>query len=129
MSMPYILLAPNGARRTRVDHPKLPLTTEQIVAAAQSGAQAGANGLHLHVRDDSGRHSLDPGRYLETLTELSLKVASLDIQITTEAAGHYDVAQQLHCVETVRPTWVSIAMREIAREPDLAPRVYASCAS
>ena len=126
---PYILVAPNGARRGRQDHPTLPVDTDAIVATAQACFAAGAQGLHLHVRDAEGRHSLDAGRYREVLDELRRAVPRMDVQITTEAAGIYDVQAQLDCLEAVRPSWASISVREIARSPELADRVYGVCAA
>lgn len=128
MHKPFIMVAPNGARRGKADHSALPLTTSEIVETARACKAAGADGLHLHVRDDQGTHSLDPGRYREALDELSRAVPDLRLQITTEAVGIYDVSQQLDCLEQVRPGWASIAVRETARDMELAPRVYAACA-
>tara|TARA_B100000497_G_scaffold64990_1_gene73447 strand:- start:1328 stop:2086 length:759 start_codon:yes stop_codon:yes gene_type:complete len=127
MPHPYVLVAPNGARRSRADHPALPVTTAEIVSTAHACQQAGADGLHLHVRDKHGVHSLDQGHYRETLAELRQSVPGLDLQITTEAAGIFDVASQLQCLEGLQPTWASISVREIARAPDLAERVYGTC--
>lgn len=127
MTRPYIMVAPNGARRGRADHPALPVTTEQIVATAASCRAAGADALHLHVRDEDGLHSLDAGRYAETLAAISDRVPDLRVQITTEAAGIFDVPAQLECLSQVKPSWASISVREIAREPELAPRVYGIC--
>ncbi|PIE16279.1 MAG: 3-keto-5-aminohexanoate cleavage protein [Rhodobacterales bacterium] len=128
MKKPFIMVAPNGARRSKADHPAVPITMSEIVETGRACHAAGADALHLHVRDDQGAHSLDPGRYRETLEALAGAVPGLRIQITTEAVGIYDVAQQLACLEQVRPGWASISVREIARDTDLAPRVYAACA-
>ncbi|SFM67024.1 3-keto-5-aminohexanoate cleavage protein [Shimia aestuarii] len=128
MPDPFIMVAPNGARRTKADHPALPVTLPEIVDTARTCFAAGAHGLHLHVREASGAHSLDAGRYRETLDELARAVPDMRLQITTEAVGLYSVAQQLDCLEQVRPGWASIAVRETARDMDLAPRVYAACA-
>ncbi|WP_170750973.1 3-keto-5-aminohexanoate cleavage protein [Ruegeria lacuscaerulensis] len=125
---PYVLVAPNGARRTSQDHAELPVGIDDIVSTAKACFSAGAHGLHLHVRDAQGAHSLDPGRYLEAITELRRAVPGMDIQITTEAAGIYDVAEQLDYLTKVQPEWVSISVREIARSPELAANVYAVCA-
>lgn len=122
-------MRPTGARRSTADHPALPISTAQIVATARACVDAGADALHLHVRDSAGRHTLDAGRYRESLRELATQLPELPVQITTEAAGIYDVAAQLACLERLRPNWASIALREIARDPDLAPRVYATCAA
>lgn len=128
MCHPMIMVAPNGARRGPADHPAVPVTTDQIVATARACRAVGAAALHLHVRDAAGRHSLDAGRYGETLAELARAVPTLRVQITTEAAGVFDVSSQLACLRDVRPAWASVSIREIARDPDLASRIYATCA-
>lgn len=127
MPTPFIMVAPNGARRGKADHPALPVTLPEIVRTAEDCHAAGADALHLHVRDDAGQHSLDAGRYREALAEIAAKVPGLALQITTEAAGIYDVAAQYECLKEVRPNWASIAVRETARDMALAPRVYALC--
>jgi len=124
---PYILVAPTGARRGRRDHSELPVSMDQIVGVARACFAVGADGLHLHVRDAEGRHSLDGGLYLETIAELRQAVPKMDIQITTEAAGVFDVPAQFACLEQVRPEWASISVREISRSPEWADRVYGLC--
>ena len=128
MARPYIMVAPNGARRGKADHPALPITTDQIVATAAACVAAGADALHLHVRDNAGQHSLDAGLYNETVKELRHAIPDLRIQITTEAGGVFDVATQLQCLSQVQPEWASISIREIARDVDLAHKVYGVCA-
>ncbi|PPC77549.1 3-keto-5-aminohexanoate cleavage protein [Pokkaliibacter plantistimulans] len=129
MPRPYIMVAPNGARRGKADHPRLPISTAEIVETAKACYASGAQALHLHIRDEEGEHSLDAGRYCETLAELSHQVPVMRVQITTEAVGRYSVAQQLSCLQAVRPEWASIAVREIAREPALAANLYNLCAN
>ncbi|CUJ96696.1 3-keto-5-aminohexanoate cleavage enzyme [Ruegeria denitrificans] len=125
---PYVLVAPTGARRGPSDHSDLPVSTDQIIQTARACSMAGANGLHLHIRDAEGQHSLDAGQYLETMAALRQSVPGLDLQITTEAAEIFDVPAQFTCLEQVRPEWASISIREIARSPELADRVYGLCA-
>ena len=48
--LPRIMVAPNGARRDKADHPALPLTIEETVAAAQASFAAGAQALHAQER-------------------------------------------------------------------------------
>ncbi|MEV8468066.1 3-keto-5-aminohexanoate cleavage protein [Fluviibacterium sp. DFM31] len=129
MSQTYILAAPNGARRGHADHAALPVTLDEITATAGACFAAGAQGLHLHVRDDDGQHSLDAGRYTEALAELSRAVPKMDLQITTESAGKFDVPDQLACLRAVQPGWASISVREVARAPDLADTLYGTCAA
>jgi 3-keto-5-aminohexanoate cleavage enzyme len=121
--LPRIMVAPNGARRGRADHPALPVTIPQIVAEARACFAAGAGGIHAHVRDAAGAHSLDLGLYRELLAELALAVPEMGVQITTEAVGRYSPAEQRALVTALRPSQVSIAMREITKgepEPEVA---------
>lgn len=129
MRHPFVMVAPTGARRQPAEHPALPVTLPQIVGTARDCFAAGAAGLHLHVRDGEGRHSLDPGRYREALAELAQSVPKMRVQVTTEAAGIYSVEDQLATLADLRPDWASISVREIARAPELAHRVYGTCAA
>lgn len=120
-----ITVAPNGARRGRIDHPKLPITTEEIALTAQKCAHAGADEIHLHVREGDGTHSLDVERYREAISAIATSAPDLTVQVTTETAGRYEVSEQLEVLEMLRPRAASVSVREIARDPNLAPRVYA----
>ena len=108
------MVAPNGARRTRDDHPALPLTIEQTVETAVACRQAGAGAIHLHVRDEKGLHSLDPGLYTEAVQAVTRATESrMHIQITTEAVGRYRPDEQVATVKAVLPDAVSVALREM----------------
>jgi len=128
MKRPFIMVAPNGARRSKEDHSSLPISIAETVATTAASFKAGANALHLHIRDTSGKHSLDVGLYQEALAELSWQVPELDVQVTTESAGIFEVEDQLKCLEELQPSWASISVREIARAPHLAARLYGACA-
>ncbi|KIC37848.1 aminotransferase class-III [Leisingera sp. ANG-M7] len=122
------MVAPNGARRGRGDHPALPVTPQQTAETAAACFAAGVHALHLHVRDNEGRHSLDAGRYREALAAVRERVPAMAVQITTESAGIYDVTAQYVCLEALRPAAASVSVREMARDPGLAARAYALCA-
>lgn len=129
IELPRLMAAPNGARLTKTDHPALPITLTEIVACAEATHEAGADGLHLHVRDAEGRHLLDVGRYREALTELGRSVPEMAVQITTEAAGRYGSDDQRALALTLEPELMSAAPREIAPagEDRAARRFYAAC--
>lgn len=112
------MVAPNGARKTKADHPQLPLSIEEIVETAIACQKAGADGLHAHVRDASGKHVLDAGQYLELLDECKLQLPGFYVQITTEAAGVFSQAQQDRVVSAVEPEAVSVALNEMALGED-----------
>lgn len=108
-----IMAAPNGARKTRLDHPALPITIEQTVAEASDCHEAGAAMLHAHIRDDAEAHSLDTGRYRELLAAMKAEVPGMLCQITTEKAGRFNPAEQAKCLFEVRPDYASVSILEI----------------
>lgn len=123
--LPQIMVAPNGARRSRQDHPALPVQLEDTVTTAIACQKAGAGGLHAHVRDTEGGHVLDAGLYLELLTELKQRAPDLAVQITTEAVGRYSPQEQRDLVTAVMPNFVSIALKEMkAGESDAELRRF-----
>ena len=118
------MVAPNGARRSQSDHPAIPITDDEIVATAEACWAAGAGGLHVHLRDEAGRHLLDAERYRVLLDRLGQAVPEMYLQATSEAAGRYDQAAQQSVVRELKPKNVSVALREMVRSeadwPDAA---------
>lgn len=112
-----LMVAPNGARRTRADHPALPVTEDEIVDAVAAAHTAGAQAAHVHVRDAAGAHVLDAARYRALIGALAARCPDLLVQVTTEAAGRYSPAQQRALVEALRPQAVSIALQELFADP------------
>lgn len=117
-ALPQIMVAPNGARKTKQDHPNLPITVDEIVAEARLCFEAGAGAIHAHVRDAGGHHVLDAGLYQELLKELRAQLPTLIAQITTEAVGQYSAAEQRAVVRAVAPDFVSVALREMVPGED-----------
>jgi 3-keto-5-aminohexanoate cleavage enzyme len=109
-----VAVAPNGARRTKADHPRLPLTPAEIAREAELCAAAGASVLHLHVRAADGRHSLDPALYRSATEAVRRALGDrMVIQITTEAAGRYGPAEQMAMVRDVHPEAVSLGLSDL----------------
>lgn len=120
-SLPYLMVAPNGARRTRSDHPALPIDLDELVATATACHAAGAGGIHLHVRDNEGLHSIDVGQYREAMAAVKGAVPGLFVQVTSEAAGRFEPDQQMAMIRALQPASVSLALSELMRPPtDLA---------
>jgi len=115
MAEPFIVMcAPNGARRSRADHARLPITPEELADCADAIVDAGASMMHVHVRDNDGGHTLDAGRYLRAMEAIRERVGDrLVIQVTTEACGIYVAAEQMQLVRDLTPEAVSVALREI----------------
>lgn len=109
-----LAVAPNGARRTKDDHPALPITPVELAATARQCQAAGASMLHLHVRDDRGRHSLDPDRYRAAIAAIRAAVGGdMLIQATTEAVGRYAPPEQIAAMDALQPEAFSVAVREL----------------
>ncbi len=117
------MVAPNGARKTRADHPALPLTPDALAATARACAAAGATAIHVHVRDAEGRHTLDAGAYRTAVAAIR-SATDLRVQITTEAAGLFDVAAQIECLRAGLAAEASVALCEIERAPDRLAEAY-----
>jgi uncharacterized protein (DUF849 family) len=110
-----IAVAPSGARRTRADHPAIPIHPGEVADAARACLDAGAAMLHLHVRTPDDRHSLDPGAYLAATAAVRKAVGKrMVVQISTEAAGIYGSPEQMAVVREVRPEAASVSIRELA---------------
>lgn len=117
-----IAVAPNGARRTKADHPTLPMTPKESAEEAARCRDAGAAMIHLHVRDADGKHSLDAGLYRDAINAVRGAVDDgLIIQVTTEAVGNYSAAEQMAMVRDVRPEAISTAVRELIPDEDSVP--------
>ncbi|MDH3228256.1 MAG: 3-keto-5-aminohexanoate cleavage protein [Alphaproteobacteria bacterium] len=112
---PLILaVAPNGARKTRADHPAMPVTADECARAAAACRDAGAAMIHLHVRDADGKHSLDADTYVDAIAAVRRETGDgMIIQMTTEAVGIYRPEEQMAAVRAVRPEAVSMAIREL----------------
>lgn len=109
-----VMVAPNGARKGPADHPRLPVTTDTIAAETAACLADGIAAVHLHVRDDAGRHSLDPARYLAATDAVRRATGGeVVVQITTEAVGLFSPRDQIAAVRAVAPEAVSIAVKEL----------------
>lgn len=115
--LPRIMVAPNGARRDKSDHPNLPITDSELADTWRACCAAGADGIHIHIRDDAGQHLLDAERYRALLSRLKATSPDAYFQVTSEAAGRYDACAQQAMVRALRPAHVSVALREMVRDP------------
>lgn len=128
--LPRIMLAPNGARKNKADHARLPLTIAEMIAETRLAIAEGAEGLHAHIRDADGKHSLDAGLYRELLAETDHAFPGFFVQVTTEAVGIYSAEVQRRLVRDLRPRHVSIGLREIMSDGETARSadLFAFCA-
>lgn len=116
--LPKIMVAPNGARRTKNHHPNIPVTDGALLETVIACQKAGADGAHLHIRDENGAHLLDAQRYRTLLTTIEKAVPEMYLQVTSEAAGIYNTTQQQDMMRTLKPRYISVALREMVRKPE-----------
>ncbi|MFK0377075.1 3-keto-5-aminohexanoate cleavage protein [Pandoraea sp. NPDC090278] len=127
MTRNYALaVAPNGARRTHVDHPALPMTPTELGECAKACLDAGAAMIHLHVRKADGTHSLEVADYAAGIAAVRRAVGdALVLQVTTEAVGIYTPEQQIATVHALHPEAISVALREVLPDAAHAPAAEA----
>lgn len=113
-----IAVAPNGGRRTKADHPALPITPDELADVAAASLDAGAAMIHVHVRDRDGHHLLDAEVYRAATAAIRASVGDrLVLQITSEALGLYRPEEQMRVVLETQPEAVSLALRELVPDP------------
>jgi uncharacterized protein (DUF849 family) len=81
-------VTPNGPWGKDV-HPNMPVSLNELLVELRDCFEAGARGVHLHVRDESGAETLHPSAVNETcrrVRELAAEIGlSVEIGLTTGA--------------------------------------------
>jgi len=80
-----ITVAPTGAESSKADVPALPVTLDELVTTAKECEAVGASIIHVHIRDDEARPTLDPGRLRATVDALRAETG-LIVQLSTGGA-------------------------------------------
>lgn len=80
-----ITVAPTGAETAKSDAPVLPVTLDELVSTARGCEAAGAGLVHVHIRDDDARPTLDLGRLRDTVAALR-ESTTLVVQLSTGGA-------------------------------------------
>jgi len=103
-----ITVAPTGAETAKSDCPALPTTLEELVETAQSCEAAGARMIHVHVRDDEHRPTLDLPRLRDTVQALH-EATDLVVQLSTGGSVHDPLEQRLQVLDA-EPDSCSLTM-------------------
>lgn len=80
-----ITVAPTGAELDKAEVPNLPVTVDELVETARACERAGASMIHVHIRDDDARPTLDQGRLRATVQALR-EHTGLVVQLSTGGA-------------------------------------------
>jgi 3-keto-5-aminohexanoate cleavage enzyme len=78
-----ISAALTGSWPTKDQNPALPVTEEEIARSALECWRAGAAIVHLHVRDDAGKVTCDPGRYAKVRDLVAAAGSDVIINMST----------------------------------------------
>jgi len=80
-----ITVAPTGAESEKSAVPALPVTLDELVTTAKECQAAGAAVVHVHIRDDDARPTLDLSRLKDTVAALR-EGTGLIVQLSTGGA-------------------------------------------
>jgi len=85
MTSTVITVAATGAEAEKAMVPALPVTLDELTSQAVACQQAGAAVIHVHVRDDEARPTLDVSRLKDTVAALR-DTTDLIVQLSTGGA-------------------------------------------
>jgi uncharacterized protein (DUF849 family) len=116
----YLKACINGAR-TPDQHPNLPVTPEQLAAAAVAAHEAGAQAVHMHPKRADGKDSLEPAAVDAAVAAVRAAAPGLPLGVTTGFWALPDAEARIRAVEgwTVLPDFASLNWHEPG-SPELA---------
>lgn len=102
----------NGAR-SKVEHPRCPISPAEVAAEAVGAVDAGAAALHVHPRGVDGRESVEPDAVAATLDAIR-SVTDVPVGVTT---GAWTVAEPAEIPAAIRrwtvlPDFASVNVHE-----------------
>ncbi len=103
-----ITVAPTGAEASKADVPQLPTTLDELVETAQRCETAGAAMIHVHIRDDDHRPTLDVQRLTDTVDALH-EQTGLVVQLSTGGSVHDSLQSRLRVLDA-QPDSCSLTM-------------------
>ena len=94
MASTLITVAPTGAEADKAAAPALPVTLDELVGTAKECEAAGAAVIHVHIRDEAARPTLDRSRLTATVAALR-EGTDLIVQLSTGGAVTDSFADRL----------------------------------
>lgn len=89
-----------GAGTTKAQTPYVPITPEEIAADAVACAKAGAAIIHLHVRDESGKNTMDTERFCQVVDLVREECAKAGVDpvlnLTTSGSAFSEELRRAH---------------------------------
>lgn len=112
-----ITVAPTGAETDKSKVPALPVTLDELVATAVDCEKAGAAVIHVHIRGDDAKPSLDLGRLKATVDALR-DATDLVVQLSSGGAVTDPEEHRLRVLEAA-PDMASCTMGTVNFGPDV----------
>ncbi len=121
----FITCALTGAGDTTARSPHVPVTPQQIAAAAVEAAQAGAAVVHVHVRDPaSGRPARDPALYREVVDRVRGSGVDVVLNLTAGMGGDLTLGStEQPLPPSERGTDMAGAQERLAHVTELLPEI------
>jgi uncharacterized protein (DUF849 family) len=115
--VPLLKACLNGARRPD-EHPALPVTPEALARDAAAVVAAGADAVHLHVKDADGADTLNGAALADVLVAVRAAAPGLPAGVTTGAWAAPDPAERVALVRgwPVLPDFASVNWHEDGAE-------------
>ena len=88
MSQPVIIaVAITGSLPDKKNNPAVPITVPEQINSTQEAFEAGASIVHVHVRDDEGKSSSDPEKFLAFKEGVNKHCPGMIVQFSTGGRG------------------------------------------
>jgi uncharacterized protein (DUF849 family) len=112
-----IQVALNGSR-LKIDHPDIPITTEQLCTSAKESVTVGAEAIHFHVRDPAGKETLDFQYVSEQVSGIKTALPGIPVGISTGEWIEPDLSKRIFLIRTwvILPDFASVNGQEAGFE-------------
>jgi len=102
-----LTVALTGAMPTKKDHPNLPTQPKEIAQAALDCWAAGASVVHIHVRDDNDKASMNFEKFEETVNLIRKANCPIVINLTTSGAQNQTYEDRMKPFRELKPELAS----------------------
>jgi uncharacterized protein (DUF849 family) len=107
MSAPCIItVAITGSVPTKKDNPAVPISVEEQIESTHASYEAGAALVHVHVRNEDGTTSSDPGRFGRVLEGVRKHCRDMIVQFST--GGRSGKGKERGAMLQLRPDMASL---------------------
>ena len=109
----FIQAAING-RRSKAEHPLIPISSSELAEATLGAAAAGAKAIHFHARAHDGQETLDSTDVAENLIAVHARAKGVPVGVSTGAWIVTDLEVRLSKIHAwkVLPDFASVNFHE-----------------